>query len=138
MKRKHKTDPRKQRELAEAWDKTQAAWDKLPKFARSADKPQDISATTGFVALDRHLGGIKPGELFVLGARSNVGRTTVAADRDTSRIPSRDTGAGSTAPAPTKVYTGTKLVGIATMHKSNMVPVFSADEALEVAKMRRN
>ena len=34
-------------------------------------------------------------------------------------------------------YTGTKLKGIATMHKSNMVPIFSEEEAVEVARMRR-
>jgi len=36
-----------------------------------------------------------------------------------------------------KVYTGNKLIGIATMHKSNMVPVFNHDDAKEIAKMRR-
>jgi len=37
-----------------------------------------------------------------------------------------------------KVYNGKrKLLGIATMHKSNMVPVFSKDDAEEIAKMRR-
>lgn len=35
-------------------------------------------------------------------------------------------------------YTGTKIVGIGTMHKSNAVPVFSDQEALEIATMRRN
>ena len=30
-----------------------------------------------------------------------------------------------------------KLLGIATMHKSNMVPVFSTEDAEELAKMRR-
>lgn len=34
-------------------------------------------------------------------------------------------------------YTGTKLLGIATMHKSNMVPVFSQEDAEEISKMRR-
>lgn len=34
-------------------------------------------------------------------------------------------------------YTGTKLLGIATMHKSNMVPVFSQEDAEQIAKMRR-
>lgn len=34
-------------------------------------------------------------------------------------------------------YTGTKLLGIATMHKSNMVPVFSQESAEEISKMRR-
>lgn len=37
------------------------------------------------------------------------------------------------------VYSGErKLLGIATMHKSNMVPVFSTEEATEIARMRRN
>jgi len=36
------------------------------------------------------------------------------------------------------VYSGNrKLLGIATMHKSNMVPVFSEDDAEAIAKMRR-
>jgi hypothetical protein len=37
-----------------------------------------------------------------------------------------------------QVYNGErKLLGIATMHKSNMVPVFSKDDAEDIAKMRR-
>ena len=39
--------------------------------------------------------------------------------------------------APPKVYTGTKVKGIATMHKSNAVPVFSDEEAVDISKMRR-
>lgn len=35
------------------------------------------------------------------------------------------------------VYTGERLVGIATMHKSNSVPVFSQEDAIEIARMRR-
>jgi hypothetical protein len=35
------------------------------------------------------------------------------------------------------VYTGDRLLGIATMHKSNMVPVFSQESAEEISKMRR-
>lgn len=34
-------------------------------------------------------------------------------------------------------YTGDKLLGIATMHKSNMVPVFKQEDAAEIARMRR-
>lgn len=37
-----------------------------------------------------------------------------------------------------QTYTGTKIIGIATMHKSNMVPIFTKDEAKDVATMRRN
>ena len=38
-------------------------------------------------------------------------------------------------------YTGErKLLGIATMHKSNMVPIFEEDKqhAIDIARMRRN
>jgi hypothetical protein len=34
-------------------------------------------------------------------------------------------------------YTGTKIKGIGTMHKSNAVPVFSDEEAKDIASMRR-
>jgi hypothetical protein len=37
-----------------------------------------------------------------------------------------------------KVYSGErKLLGIATMHKSNMVPVFAKQDAEDIARMRR-
>jgi hypothetical protein len=34
-------------------------------------------------------------------------------------------------------YTGIKIVGIGTLHKSNAVPIFSDQEAIEIATMRR-
>lgn len=37
----------------------------------------------------------------------------------------------------TPQYTGTKIIGIGTMHKSNAVPIFSDQEAIEISKMRR-
>jgi len=55
----------------------------------------------------------------------------------TAHIPSRDTGGGNATLPPPKVYTGTKVKGIATMHKSNAVPVFSDEEAVDISKMRR-
>jgi hypothetical protein len=54
----------------------------------------------------------------------------------TAHIPSRNTGGNATL-APAKVYTGTKVKGIATMHKSNAVPIFSDEEAVDIARMRR-
>ena len=54
----------------------------------------------------------------------------------THNIPSVNTGGNATL-APAKVYTGTKVKGIATMHKSNAVPVFSDEEAVEISRMRR-
>lgn len=55
----------------------------------------------------------------------------------TAHIPSRSTeGGGATLP-PAKVYTGTMVKGIATMHKSNAVPVFSDEQAIDISRMRR-
>jgi hypothetical protein len=61
---------------------------------------------------------------------------TIPEGRSTAHIPSRDTGGNATL-APAKVYTGTKVKGIATMHKSNAVPVFSDEEAIDISRMRR-
>ena len=61
--------------------------------------------------------------------------------RETQHIPSK---ADSFAPCVRKEpqqYTGERqLLGIATMHKSNMVPVFAdqKEQAKEIAQMRRN
>jgi hypothetical protein len=60
--------------------------------------------------------------------------------RDTGpRIPSLNGGKDMTpaVKAPDKVYTGTKIIGIGTMHKSNAVPIFTDDEAKEISSMRR-
>ena len=56
---------------------------------------------------------------------------------NTNHIPSLNSGAGVATLAPAKVYTGTKVMGIATMHKSNAVPVFSDEEAIDISRMRR-
>lgn len=60
-----------------------------------------------------------------------VGRT------NTHHIKSLNSGAGVATLAPAKVYTGTKIKGIGTMHKSNAVPIFSDEEAVAIANMRR-
>lgn len=44
-------------------------------------------------------------------------------------------GTCSSKPSPT--YTGSAMIGIGTMHKSNTVPIFSTDEAKNIATMRR-
>jgi hypothetical protein len=48
-----------------------------------------------------------------------------------------DSVAGPCSSKPTPIYTGTKILGIATMHKSNAVPVFSDEEIIDIARMRR-
>ena len=59
--------------------------------------------------------------------------------RDTGpRLPSLDTGVkGAVTVKQTPQYTGDKIVGIGTMHKSNAVPIFSDREAKEISSMRR-
>jgi hypothetical protein len=46
--------------------------------------------------------------------------------------------AGDCTKKETMKYTGTLVKGIATMHKSNAVPVISQQEAEDISKMRRN
>ncbi len=54
------------------------------------------------------------------------------------KIPSKNPADMSPAlKAPDKVYTGTKIIGIGTMHKSNAVPIFSDEQAVDIASMRR-
>ena len=61
----------------------------------------------------------------------------IPAGRGTSHIPSKNSGIGVAAKADVPVYTGDKIIGIGTLHKSNAVPVFSDKEAEEISKMRR-
>jgi hypothetical protein len=56
---------------------------------------------------------------------------------DQPRVPSLNTGLGTATRAAPKVYTGDKIVGIAAMHKSNLVPVFNEEAARDISKMRR-
>jgi len=49
-----------------------------------------------------------------------------------------DIGSPSVCAAPEKKeYTGTLVKGIATMHKSNAVPVIDQEQATDIANMRR-
>ena len=57
--------------------------------------------------------------------------------RATAHIPSRGDSTGNAVLKPNPVYTGTKIKGIGTMHKSNAVPIFSDEEAVAIANMRR-
>ena len=70
-------------------------------------------------------------------AFSNSKMPKIVIPRGTAHIPSLNSGQGIAARAPDKVYTGTKVKGIGTMHKSNAVPVFSDEEAVEISTMRR-
>jgi hypothetical protein len=104
---------RKARELAESWKellKRQGVEQEERKRARGLSAPSLSSSYS---------------------LKIPEGRNT------TAHIPSRDTGAGNAVLKPSKVYTGTKVKGFATMHKSNAVPVFSDEEAVAISSMRR-
>ena len=58
--------------------------------------------------------------------------------RDTGpRIPSLNSGLGNAFKSPDKVYTGDAMIGIGQLHKSNGIPIFSKEDAKDLAKMRR-
>ncbi len=67
-----------------------------------------------------------------------IPKLTIPAGRDVRKYPSMVTPGGSaTKPVKGNVYTGTAMLGIGTLHKSNAVPIFSDEEAKDQATMRR-
>jgi hypothetical protein len=102
-------EARKSRELDASWKELQKRWE-----VEAEDKKRKRA----------------------LSAETLSYKLSVPADRSTKHIPSRDTGGNATL-APAKVYTGTMVKGIATMHKSNAVPVFSDEQAIDISRMRR-
>lgn len=57
--------------------------------------------------------------------------------RETPHYPSLNTGFHDCTKKEKQTYTGSNLIGIGTLHKSNAVPVFSQDDAIEISRMRR-
>ena len=64
-------------------------------------------------------------------------RVVVDPRRLTNHIPSLDTGRGLAAKKDVQQYTGTAMLGIGQLHKSNAIPVFSKEDAIDISKMRR-
>jgi hypothetical protein len=104
-------EARKSRELDESWNAIQKKW--------------------GVEAEDKRRKRAMSAETLSYSLPTPVGRT------NTHHIPSLNSGAGVATLAPAKVYTGDKIKGIGTMHKSNAVPIFSDEEAVAIANMRR-
>ena len=57
--------------------------------------------------------------------------------RETAYVPSLTTKGGSCEKVERHMYTGSNIIGISTLHKSNLVPVFSQEDAIEISRMRR-
>jgi hypothetical protein len=71
-------------------------------------------------------------EPLVYSLSTPVGRT------NTHHIKSLDTGhSGPVSSKPAPKYTGSKMLGVGQLHKSNAVPVFCDQDAIDIARMRR-
>ena len=86
--------------------------------------------------LKRHEPKRPIGKIAKLDTRINPVVTSVP-QRCTDRYPSLDTGMGVATLKESPRYTGSLMKGIGTMHKSNAVPIFSDEEAKDIATMRR-
>jgi len=62
---------------------------------------------------------------------------TTPPGRETLKIGSKVTPGASTAQRHVHQYSGNAMLGYGTLHKSNTVPVFSTDDAKDIARMRR-
>ena len=105
-----------------------------PKFASAEHKRQAEEQTAAWELLKQKHAPKKP---VFSKSFTNSKMPKIVIPRSTDHIKSLDNGQGIAARAPDKVYTGTKVKGIGTMHKSNAVPVFSDEEAVEISTMRR-
>jgi hypothetical protein len=107
---RNSTEAKKSRELDESWAAIQKKW------GIEADEKRQKRA---------------------MSAETLNYKLSVPEDRSTRHIPSRDTGMGIATKQEPQKYTGTLIKGIATMHKSNAVPVINEEQAIEISKMRR-
>lgn len=62
----------------------------------------------------------------------------VRTDREYPSFNAFTNNSAATAKAETKEYSGDYITGLATMHKSNIVPVGKGDDPKDYATMRRN
>jgi hypothetical protein len=117
-KRKAETAKQKADRLAaaEAGKALKDKWANIPKFSdKNRTKVQTIKVVAG------------PPVLTAPPGRGN-----------TKHLPSVVTPGGEAVVKPKPTYTGTAMKGVATMHKSNMVPVFDDQHMVDIANMRRN
>lgn len=111
MKKKRRAPTKAELEALEQWKQLNLKWDKLPKFARKEHEQKEIN---------------------------RVVPPSIPDFRKAPEIPSlQSKGKASTAKKEIQIYTGTKVKGIGVMHKSSMVPIFSDEEAVDIARMRR-
>lgn len=72
------------------------------------------------------------------GRKSYVPPSPMRRDAEQPRLPSLDTGhRGAVNIKQPMQYTGNELIGISVIHKSCLQPIFTQQEAIDAAKMRR-
>lgn len=103
----------RERELKAQWDKMVAA------HAKPLEKGAAAKAVKGKSILSR-----KP----------NV---FIPEDRNPRVIASVDSGKGNATKKEAMQYSGDAMVGLAQMHKSNQIPLFTKEHIEDVTKMRR-
>lgn len=86
---------------------------------------------------DQWLNSHKPTKTIKSPQKTFTYSLSAPAGRETKHIPSLNTGNVAATKAEPKIYTGDKVLGIATLHKSNAVPVFNSQEAVDISSMRR-
>ena len=117
-KRKGKVKFRNAAEAQRARD-LEASWKKILKAQGAADEQRKRTRAMRAEPLQYNLSSVND--------RAN-----------TRHSPSLDTGhSGALRTKDIPKYTGTKILGISQMAKSNAVPVFNSDHIIEIARMRR-
>lgn len=107
------------------------------KFKSAEEKRKHMELQKSWDELKRRH-HVEPSKKSVQSNTLSGHKLTVPPGRESVHYPSLDTGLGNaTKPMTPKVYTGTKIIGIGTLHKSNAVPVFSDEEAKDISRMRR-
>lgn len=100
---------RKARELAQEWEQKQAEWKALSKPV-----PKSVKISKPQLS------------------------PPIPAGRESPKIPSLNSWVtGAVNVKQTQQYTGDKIIGIGTMHKSNAVPIFTDQQAKDISTMRR-
>ena len=103
----------KARKNAESWQALLDKWE-----IKNEVKTTKVRGSTGFNPVVRNAPVVDPRRL-------------------TNHIPSLDTGKGIAARPADKVYTGDAMLGVSVLHKSNGIPVFRQEDAIDISKMRR-
>jgi hypothetical protein len=106
------------------------------KKKRKGVTKADLEAEANFVKLTAKWDKLY-GPLTKAKRQTSMPTFPVPVGRETKRYPSRETLGDSTALRSPIFYSGNKMLGVSTLHKSNSVPVFSTEEIVDIARMRR-